>query len=58
MEDFKTMETPALMDLLAKQTTEYARMLADGTVGNNFAGCQATIILLQSELICRMALVH
>jgi hypothetical protein len=55
MEDFKTMETAALLHMLAKQTTVYESMLADGAVDANFLGCQSTIIMLQSEIISRIA---
>lgn len=55
MKDFKSMETSALLDMLSKQTTEYATMLADGIIDENFSGCQTTVILLQSELISRIA---
>jgi hypothetical protein len=57
MEEFKTMETAALLDLLAKHTTEYSNLLADGIMDERFLGAQATIILLQSEILCRVAVI-
>lgn len=55
MEEFKSMETDALLDMLNTQSTEYGNLLADGIMDERFLGCQATIILLQSEILSRVS---
>ena len=54
MEEFTSMETEVLLDMLATQTTEYGNLLGDGVLVERFLGCQATIILLQSEMLSRV----
>jgi len=53
MEDFKNLHIDALVDMLARSTAEYTRMRNEGAMKDEFNACQATIILLQAEIIAR-----
>ena len=53
MKELRSLETPALVDLLVTQTTNYSRMLSEGTSQEEFARCSLTIKAIQSELDLR-----
>jgi hypothetical protein len=53
MSSFKTLETSHLVDLLAKQSSEYTKHLKDGTETMEFKLCKTWIQLLQKEINSR-----
>ena len=53
MEDLRILETGQLIDLLAKYTTDYTRMMSDGTTEDEYAKCNLTIKALQTEIVAR-----
>ena len=53
MEDLRILETGQLMDLLVKYTTDYTRMMSDGTTEDEYAKCNLTIKALQAEIEAR-----
>ena len=53
MDDFKTIQTDVLVDMLARYTAEYTRMINEGGIDDEFNDCQTKIILLQSEITSR-----
>ena len=56
MEDLRILETGQLIDLLAKYTTDYTRMMSDGTTANEYEKCNLTIKALQAEIAGRKTL--
>lgn len=53
MLDFKTLDTPALLEMLVTHTTNYTRMMSEGAMGEEFDSCKKTINLLQGEIKSR-----
>jgi hypothetical protein len=53
MEDLRVLETGQLIDLLAKYTTDYTRMMSDGTTKDEYVKCNLTIKALQAEIAGR-----
>jgi hypothetical protein len=50
-------ELPVLVDLLAKHTTEYSQLIADGQFNSeNFVKCRNTIVDIQKAIQLRMKL--
>jgi mannitol-1-phosphate/altronate dehydrogenase len=52
---FEELDTPALIDLLAKQTSEYTAYLRDGIDSPEFHHCKAWMKILQKEINLRKA---
>jgi hypothetical protein len=53
MEDFKTLPTDVLVNMLAQCMMNETRMRKEGSPGSEYIYCQTTILLLQSELLSR-----
>lgn len=53
MEDFQGLDTHVLLEMLAKHTEEYTRMLYNHDKGEAFDSCKKTIFLLQTEINSR-----
>jgi hypothetical protein len=50
MQELRSRETSALVELLAAQTKKYSRMLSEGSSEEEFAKCSLTIRAIQSEI--------
>lgn len=50
MEEFKTLQTEQLLDMLARHTEDYTRMFADGASHEDFIKCERVITFLQTEI--------
>jgi hypothetical protein len=50
MEDFKTLPTDKLLDLLTEHTSNYLRMVKDGLPDVQYNDTQRVITLLQNEI--------
>ena len=53
MEDLRLLETGQLMDLLVKYTTDYTKMMSDGTTEDEYSKCNLIIKALQTEIESR-----
>ena len=53
MEELRTLETSQLMDMLAKYTGNYTKMLTDGSAQDEYLKCKEAIKAIQSEIILR-----
>ena len=53
MEELRTLDTSQLIDLLSKYTTDYTKMMSDGTTEEEYAKCNLTIKALQTEIELR-----
>lgn len=54
MEDLDKVEMTVLVDMLARHTAEYTKMLSDGiSTQEEFKACKKTITLLQKEIESR-----
>jgi len=53
MQDYQSLDTHALIELLAKHTEEYTSMLFNHDRGEAFDTCEKTIFLLQTEINSR-----
>ena len=51
--ELHTLETSLLMDLLAKYTIEFTKMLNDGTGQEEYLKCKEAIKAIQSEIELR-----
>ena len=50
MEDLKTIKTQSLVDILAKYTNDYLRMIKEGTTQENYDACKKKIDELMAEI--------
>lgn len=53
MQELIALETSILVDLLAQQTSQYTKMLSEGSSEEEFARCNLTIRAIQSEIESR-----
>ena len=53
MEDLKKMNTGALVDMLAKYTSDYMRILKDGGTKAEYESCKMLIDRLTKEIAVR-----
>ena len=53
MEELRILGTEQLIDLLAKYTIDYTKMMSDGTTEEEYAKCNLTIKALQAEIEVR-----
>ena len=53
MQELRTLETSQLMDLLAKYTVDYTKMLTDGSSQDDYLKCKEAIKAIQSEIEIR-----
>lgn len=56
MEELRILGTEQLIDLLAKYTIDYTKMMSDGTTEEEYAKCNLTIKALQAEIEVRKKL--
>jgi len=55
MKDIHNLETTVLVDMLAKYTEEYTKMLSNKEYSEAFDACKLAIYLLQGEINSRIA---
>ena len=53
MEAINAMEYSQLMDLLAKLTTDYTKMITENNMGDEYEKCKLTIKAIQAEIDIR-----
>jgi len=53
MEALNGMEHTQLIDLLAKLTTDYTKMITDNNMGDDYEKCKLTIKAIQAEIDIR-----
>jgi hypothetical protein len=53
MQELRSLETAALVELLATQTQNYTKMLSEGCTEEDFAKCSLVIRAIQSEIELR-----
>ena len=53
MEDLRTVDTSMLIDMLARHTVDYTKMLADGDLNGEYEKCKLAIKALQAEIDSR-----
>ena len=53
LQELQQLETSILMDMLAKQTSDYTRMLTEGASEDEYAKCNLTIRAIQTEIELR-----
>ena len=53
MDELRTLETSQLIDMLAKHTAEYTKILSEGTTEEDYARRNLTIKALQAEIELR-----
>jgi hypothetical protein len=54
MQELQTLELPILVEMLAKHTSDYIKMMGEARGSQEeFDSCKQTIILLQAEIECR-----
>jgi len=53
MMELSSMDNSELMDLLAKYTSDYTRMMSEGTSHEEYEKCNMTIKALQAEIESR-----
>jgi hypothetical protein len=53
MQELHTLETSALVDMLALHTAEYTKMLKEGALREDFATNELTIKAIQTEIYSR-----
>jgi len=53
MQELNALDNLQLIDLLAKQTSDYTKMLADGNFNDEYQKCKLTIKAIQTEIDLR-----
>jgi len=53
MQDFRSLETTQLVDLLAQHTADYSKMLTNGTTHEEYAKYNLAIRAIQAEIEVR-----
>lgn len=53
MEELHSLEISQLVDLLARYTADYTKMMTEGTTEEDYTKCDLTIKALQSEIEAR-----
>ena len=53
MQDLHTLDNSELIDLLAKFTSDYTRMITDNNMGDDYEKCKMAIKALQTEIDSR-----
>lgn len=53
MKELYTLDNSQLIDLLAKYTSDYTRMLSEGTTNEGYEACKNAIKALQAEIELR-----
>ena len=58
MEALNGMEHSQLIDLLAKLTTDYTKMITDNNMGDDYEKCKLTIKAIQAEIDQRKNIIN
>ena len=53
MHEFNSHDNSQLMDLLARHTSEYTKMITDNNMGDEYEKCKLTIKAIQTEIEIR-----
>ena len=53
MQELRNLETSQLVDLLARHTADYTKMMSEGTTEDEYTKCNLTIKALQTEIESR-----
>ena len=53
MQELNALDNSQLIDLLAKQTSDYTKMLVDGNFNDEYQKCKLTIKAIQTEIDSR-----
>jgi hypothetical protein len=57
MPELHALDNSQLMDLLAKYTSDYTKMLADGSLNDEYEKCKLTIKAIHTEIDSRKNIV-
>jgi hypothetical protein len=57
MQELHALDNSQLMDLLAKYTSDYTKMLADGSFTDEYEKCKLTIKAIHTEIDSRKKIV-
>jgi hypothetical protein len=57
MQELHALDNSQLMDLLAKYTSDYTKMLADGSFNDEYEKCKLTIRAIHTEIDARKNIV-
>ena len=53
MHELHSLDSSQLMDLLARHTSEYTKMITDNKMGDDYEKCKLTIKAIQTEIDIR-----
>ena len=53
MHELSSLDNSQLMDLLARHTSEYTKMITDNNMGDDYEKCKLTIKAIQTEIEIR-----
>ena len=53
MHELLSLDNSQLMDLLARHTSEYTKMITDNNMGDDYEKCKLTIKAIQTEIDIR-----
>ena len=53
MHELHSLDSSQLMDLLARHTSEYTKMITDNNMGDDYEKCKLTIKAIQTEIDIR-----
>jgi len=53
MHELSSLDNSQLMDLLARHTSEYTKMITDNNMGDEYEKCKLTIKAIQTEIDIR-----
>ena len=53
MHELNSLDNSQLMDLLARHTSEYTKMITDNNMGDDYEKCKVTIKAIQTEIEIR-----
>ena len=53
MHELQSLDNSQLMNLLAKHTSDYTKMITDNNMGDDYEKCKLTIKAIQSEIDLR-----
>jgi len=53
MHELLSLDNSQLMDLLARHTSEYTKMITDNNMGDDYEKCKLTIKAIQTEIEIR-----
>ena len=53
MQELRTLDNTQLIDLLARYTSEYTKMISENLMGDDYEKCKLTIKAIQTEIEVR-----